>query len=117
MLTTCSTIVVGGSEPSLEPRRSGETGFGIGRVALSRPIRNDAPPANTTPANEAGSATGVISVDSPGVAPVQQRLQRGAVGRLGLLRGADLCPGRVIVAGPIDLTEDAHHGVLEVLLG
>src|ERR1700733_1163553 len=109
MLTACSTIVVGAWEP--------ERPAGTCCVAFSRPSRSDAPPASTTPANEAGSAAAATSVHSPGVASVQHRLQGGAVGRLGLLCGANLRPGRVIVSGPIDLTENAHHGVLEVLLG
>src|ERR1700712_5227006 len=66
--TTCSTIVVGAWEP------------GAGFRALVRPSQGDAPAANTTPASEAALEVATISVHSPGVATVQQRLQGGAVG-------------------------------------
>src|ERR1700722_9047646 len=87
-----------------------------GSVALSRPIRREAPPARTTAANwsELTSRTrGAIrtSVNRPGIAAPQKRLQRGR-----LPRAAHLLPGAVVVGGSMDLAENTHHGVLQVLL-
>src|ERR1700722_16821640 len=99
MLTACATIVVGAGEP------------GTCFMAVARPCQGDAPPANTTPASEAGLSAAAISVHSPGVAAVQQRLQRCTVEWGRLARGADLGSRRFVVGGPADLTEDTHHGV------
>src|SRR5579884_775022 len=115
MPTTCSTIVIA-PEPSFVPAVDPETGSG--NVALSRPIRRDAPPANTTPANAIGWVDDcATSGDGPGVAAAQQRLQRCRVAGSRFLRGANLRAGRVVVGRPGDLPENSHHGVLEVLVG
>ena len=70
---------------------------GPGRVALSRPIRRDSPPASTIRlATRPVHCVGYLSptsVDGPGVAPAQQRLQRGGVGRLRLLGRAGPASG------------------------
>lgn len=68
--TTRSTKVIGPAGPS------------ITNVALSRPIRRDAPPASTTAANgrddvtpvTLAQQTGAQSGDGPGVLAAQQRL-------------------------------------------
>src|SRR5580693_2415353 len=103
MPATCSTMVV------VPP--------GTGRVALSRPMRRDSPPASTTPASDAVPDTeSTTSVDGPGVAPTQKRLQRGGVRRGGRLGGVHLRAGRVVVGGSADVPENSQHGVVEVLV-
>src|SRR5882757_5065614 len=81
------------------------------RVALSRPMRRDAPPARMTAAN--GVAT---LFDGPGVFSTEQGLQSRRVVRLGIPCRADLIARHLVVRRADHLTEDAHHGVLEVLL-
>src|SRR4051812_15453586 len=88
-----------------------------GRPALSRPIRRDAPPANTTAASGIREVMAETLVDGPGVLATKQRLQCGRVVRFGLDRRAHLTAGGVVVGRLCDLTEDAHHHVLERLLG
>src|SRR4029078_9864286 len=87
------------------------------RLALSRPIRRDAPPARMTAAS--GGTEGLTSVRlvaGPGVLAAKQRLQCGRVVLLGLTRRSNLRARRIVVGRLADLTEDAHHHVLEVLL-
>src|SRR3954462_4142101 len=88
-----------------------------GKVALSRPIRRDAPPASTTAASGTGDVTSMRLVDGPGVFTAQQRLQCSRVVWPGIAGLGDLLTCRIVVGGLADLTEDAHHHVLEVLLG
>src|SRR5690349_18154193 len=84
-------------------------------VALSRPMRREAPPARMTAANGSGDVTYVTlaqhdgqmpedrSVDRPGVLTAQQRLQRGGVVRTGLARSVDLLACRIVVGRLADL--------------
>src|SRR6185369_12804681 len=107
--TTRSTRVVGPVE-----------GLSKASVALSRPIRRDAPPASTTAANGRDDVTPVTlaqSVDGPGVLATKQRLQCGCVVRLGFACRRELLTGCIVVGRLAHLAEDAHHHVVEVLLG
>src|SRR6478672_5501914 len=88
-----------------------------GRLALSRPIRRDAPPAKMIAASGTGGVTSERLVDGPGVLAAKQRLQCGRVVCLGLACRRDLVASGVVVGRLADLTEDAHHHVVEVLLG
>src|SRR5882757_5878370 len=97
--TACSTNVVSPAGPEKL------------RVALSRPIRRDAPPARMTAANGV-----VTSVDGPGVFATEQGLQSRRVVGLGIHGRSDLFVCGTVVGRAVHPTEDAHHGVLEVLL-
>src|ERR1700709_2447350 len=75
-------------------------------VALSRPIRREAPPARTTAASGTGVVTPTRLVDGPGVFTAQQRLQGGRVVRLGVARRCDLLARGVVIGRLADLSED-----------
>src|SRR4051812_43279154 len=99
------------------------------RLALSRPIRRDSPPARMTAASGTGGVTserlverrssGVAAlrsarvglVDGPGVLAAKQRLQGGRIVRPGLARGSDLVARGVVVGRLVHLTENPHHHV------
>src|SRR4051794_26244260 len=87
------------------------------RLALSRPIRRDAPPANTIAASGIRDVMAETLVDGPGVLAAKQRLQCGRVVRPGVACRGDLLARGVVVCRPAHLAEDAHHHVIEVLLG
>ena len=78
-----------------------------GRVALSRPIRRDAPPARTTAASGTGDVTSMRLVDGPGVFTAQQRLKGSRIVRLGIAGRGDLLTCRIVVRRLADLPEDA----------
>ena len=87
-------------------------------VALSRPIRRDAPPASTTAASGTGDVTSRRLVDGPGVFATQQAIAEPpcrAAWHPWPQRPADARHRRR--SGRLHLAEDAHHDVLEVLLG
>ena len=84
-----------------------------GSVALSRPIRRDAPPASTT-----ASGAGVTAGSRRSRCRLPRSKDCSAAVSCGLAsRAPRPAAGAVVVGRPVDLTEDAHHGVLEVLLG
>src|SRR4051812_19584129 len=87
-------------------------------VALSRPIRLEAPPASTIAASGAAEVTTTsVLFDVPSVLATKQGLQSGGVAGLGFHRRGDLIARHLVVRRPVHLTEDTHHGVVEVLLG
>src|ERR1700754_3219398 len=79
------------------------------RVALSRPIRRDAPPASTTAASGTGVVTAERLVDGPGVFAPQQGLQCRRVVRLRVPGRGHLLACRIVVCRLADLSEHAHQ--------
>src|SRR6478735_1300856 len=77
-------------------------------VALSRPIRRDAPPARRTAASGTRDVTSVRLVDGPGVLAAEQRLQCSRVVRLGVARRCDLTARSIVVGRLAHLAENAR---------
>src|SRR4051812_47683692 len=82
---------------TIETTRSTSVVPSYGKLALSRPIRRDAPPANTIAANGIRDVMGETLVDGPGVLAAKQRLQCCRVVRFGLDGRAHLLAGGVVV--------------------
>ena len=90
----CSSIVVPGCR-------------GCGIVALSWPIRREAPPTSTTAASAAGALTARRRSRCPGRAATPATPTGREVRPREPRRPAR---GGVVIGGPVDLSENPHHG-------